>query len=277
MSNYANKFYKENGYYIATKLLVKHVVDLSKALYEFDTVVLQQLSSLDSNYHYINPSQEPILIHQHLQHLLQLDQETYIASLKLCANLLSTHSILMSKEIISIIQSFGIKLPVLQATPVLHVMADDLKIQGGYHGADVHQDWPSLQGSLDTIIIWVPLMPVDTNNFPVEVLPRSHLGGLYPGEVSDNIFKTSPDVYNKNDFIPAELSLGDVLFISSFTLHRTHIATTNGFRIACSTRYDNASEQSYIERKYPFAQKRVVIRDFLFPNFPSLEQVRKIF
>lgn len=265
------KFYKQNGYYIAKGLLAKPANLLQNVLIEIDTVILQQLKSNET------PSSNPLIIHQHLHHLFNLDLEAYISSLKLCANLLSVHSTLTNMHVTEMAQSLGIQLPALQGAPVLHIMADNLKIPGGYNGTRTHQDWPSLQGSLDTIIVWIPLMPVNLHNFPVEVAPGSHLGGLYPGEVSENVYKTHPDSYEENSFIAAELDYGDVLFLSAFTLHRTRLSDSNGFRIAVSTRYDNASETTFIHRKYPFAQKRVVTRDFLHPNFPTLEQVKEIF
>lgn len=267
----AKIFYQENGYYIAKGLLTQQAHQLQNVLLEIDIVTLQQLKSHEK------PSNEPEIIRQHLQQLFHLDIDAYLSSLKLCANLFSVHAILMNQHIMETAKLLGIQLPVSQGSPVLHIMADNLKIPGGYNGARTHQDWPSLQGSLDTVIIWIPFMSVNLNNFPVEVSPGSHLGGLYPGEAAENVYKTDAGSYDDQSFIPAELLFGDVLFLSGFTLHRTRLVNNNGFRIAASTRYDNASEPTFIQRKYPFAQKRVVHRELLYPDFPSLEQVREIF
>jgi ectoine hydroxylase-related dioxygenase (phytanoyl-CoA dioxygenase family) len=272
----ANLSYKQNGYYIAKSLLEPHIQILSNALYEMDTVIIEQLYSQGfSSGH--GPSSELNIIHGHLKLLLNQNKEAYIASLKVCANLLSIHSLLMSQAILNMIKSFGVHLPVLQTTPVLHILGDDLKIPGGYYGIGVHQDWSSLQGSLDTIIIWIPFMQVDKNNFPVELIPGSHLGGLYPGKISEHLYETDPACYNEKDFIPAELSLGDVLFMSSFTLHKSSLIESNGFRIACSTRYENASESTYIKRLYPHSQKRIVTRELLHNDFPSPDQMKELF
>src|SRR5262245_12047080 len=138
----AKIFYKQNGYYIAKGLLVKQANLLQNVLLEIDTVILQQLKSDEI------PSRNPQIIHQHLHQLFLLYQQAYLSSLKLCANLFSVHSILMNQQIMEMAQTLGIQLPVLQGSPVLHIMADNLKIPGGYNGARTHQDWPSLQGSL---------------------------------------------------------------------------------------------------------------------------------
>jgi hypothetical protein len=39
----------------------------------------------------------------------------------------------------------GLAVPALSTRPVFHYMADQLKIEGGYHKAPIHQDWRSVQ------------------------------------------------------------------------------------------------------------------------------------
>jgi ectoine hydroxylase-related dioxygenase (phytanoyl-CoA dioxygenase family) len=276
MLNDAELFYKKNGYYIAKNLLANCLTAISDILLEADTIVLQQIHRLN-NQSGLKPSCDKNVIHKHLKFLLNLDKESYIASLKLCANLFSVMSLLLSSEIVGTIKKFGINIPVLQSHPVLHFMAPDLKIPGGYHGIGVHQDWPSLQGSLDTMIVWIPFMDVNKNNYPVEFLPGSHLGGLYPGNIAEHLYEIDPKCYNEHDFIPSEMQFGDVLFMSSFLLHRTSPKTGNGLRIAGTIRYENASESTYISRVYPHAQKRSVNRDLIFADFPQVEDVEKVF
>jgi len=269
-------FYKRNGYYIEKSAHVKWLNDLSTILSDIDTVILQQLHRLDTTLS-LNVSTHKETVHKHLNQLLNLDKTAYIASLKLCANLFSVHSLFMSPGIVEMLRSFGIQLPVLQTTPVMHIMANNLKIPNGYYGIGVHQDWPSMQGSLDTVIVWIPLMGVDTNNFPLELIPGSHLGGLYSGKTSELLYETDPEHYNEKNFVPAELAFGDILYMSSFLLHRSTLTGGDGLRIACSNRYENACEATYINRVYPHAQRRVVNREFIHQNFPESAQVQKIF
>ncbi len=276
MHDKAALFYKQNGYYIAPNLIGEQLQDIAGILLEIDTIVVQQLRRLDSSLALELSSEKPI-VHRHLAQLLLLDKEAYIASLTLCTNLFSVMSLLMTKKIVNLTQSFGIQLPSLQSHPVLHVMASDLKIPGGYHGIGTHQDWASLQGSLDTIIVWIPFMDVNAVNFPVEFIPGSHLGGLYPGKISEHLYEIDPTFYNETDFIPSNMSFGDVLFMSSFLLHRTRLINSTDLRIACTIRYENASENTYIDRVYPHAQKRSVNRELIYPGFPKAEQVRAVF
>jgi hypothetical protein len=162
---------------------------------------------------------------------------------------------------------------------VVHIMAHELKIPGGYFGLVPHQDFPSVQGSLDGVVVWIPLVNVDKDNFPLEVIPGSHLRGLLPIAGDGNsTWEVHPDQYREEDFIPAEVDVGDVIFMSMFTVHRSSInGTTGKCRLAVSTRFDNADEKSFIERCYPSAYERTVHRAQYFPDFPSKEQVEGTF
>lgn len=162
---------------------------------------------------------------------------------------------------------------------VVHIMAHELKIPGGYFGLVTHQDFPSVQGSLDGVVVWMPLVHVDRDNFPLEVIPGSHRLGLLP-MVGDgqSAWEVSPDQYIEADFIPVEVDVGDVVFMSMFTLHRSSKNGKEGrCRLAVSTRFDNADEKTFVERGYPSAYERTVHREQYVPNFPTQEQIDVVF
>ena len=70
----------------------------------------------------------------------------------------------------------------------------------------------------------------------------------------------------------------DVIFMSMFTVHRSSTNGTEGkYRLAVSTRFDNADEKIYVERCYPSAYERTVHRKQYFSDFPSREQVDAVF
>lgn len=154
--------------------------------------------------------------------------------------------------------------------PVLHVMSPALRIPGGYYGTEAHQDWPSTQGSLDCVTVWIPLTDAGIGNFPLEVIPGSHLGGLREGKMNGSVLEVEAD---DKDFVPIECRVGDVVFLSGFLVHRT--GKGNGFRIAVSQRFDNALEPTFSERWYPCAQKRVIDRAINWK--PTIEQVQAIY
>ena len=63
--------------------------------------------------------------------------------------------------------------------------------------------------------------------------------------------------------MPAICEVGDVIFMSNFTVHRSSKKGDNRLRMACSTRYDNANEEAFIERCYPSAYIRSVERKII--------------
>ena len=93
-----------------------------------------------------------------------------------------------------------------------------------------------------------------------------------------NIFTQSiPDSYREADFVSMEVNSGDVLFMSNFTLHRSSLQGDHRLRVACSSRYENASEKTFIERAYPTAQKRVIQRELIHPDFPRKSHLDDVY
>ena len=154
--------------------------------------------------------------------------------------------------------------------PVLHVMSPALRIPDGYYGTTAHQDWPSTQGSLDCVTVWIALTDASIGNFPLEVIPGSHKRGLLDGKMNGSVLEVEAD---DKEFVSIECKAGDVIFLSGFLVHRTGSGT--GFRVAVSQRFDNAAESTFIERGYPCAQKRVVDREIRWK--PTIEEVQKIY
>ncbi len=264
--------YKTQGFFIARGILPKARVEAVFA--DMHGLVAQQLQHRGLP---ISRAESVESVHQDLQALFNCDLTAYIATLTLCAKLTSLWELYLHPQVRAQIAAIGIVTPVFQTAPVLHLMSRALQIPNGYHGVGVHQDWPTLQGGLDTVTLWMPFVDVDRNRFTMEVIPRSHLGGLYPYARREHIFEVDPNYYREDDFVPIEACCGDVVFMSSFTLHRSGNQGDERLRLATSMRYENAVEPHFIARAYPFAQKRSVIPDLITANFPSPEQVRAVF
>jgi hypothetical protein len=194
--------------------------------------------------------------------------ENYTSYLKILAKDIVFQMLFLAEE--QILYELGIKCPSICDQPVIHVMSPDLKIPNGYYGTAAHQDWPSVQGSLDMVTVWIALTDAGVGNFPLEVIPGSHLGGLREGKVNGSVLEIECD---DKDFVPIKCKAGDVVFMSGFLIHRTGAGT--GFRVAVSQRFDNAAEPTFIERGYPCAQRRVVDREIRWK--PTPEQVRGVF
>jgi Phytanoyl-CoA dioxygenase (PhyH) len=266
------KQYQEQGYYIGRDLLPK--ADVQSTLHEFHTIVAQQLRRLGLP---ATPFDGEPSVHHDMRTLLNANLDAYLASLRLIGKLFSVQKLIMNESIVAMSRELGIELPAFQTSPVLHLMANDLKVPGGYYGFGAHQDWPALQSGLDTITTWIPFVEVDRNNFPMELIPGSHRMGFLESEQQEHIHEVAPSHYHEANFIPMEANPGDVVFMCSFTIHRSGQRGGDRVRIAVSARYENASEPTFIDRLYPFAQKRVVERDLKVKGFPTREQVLGVF
>ena len=216
-------------------------------------------------------------LHDDMAALLRADQTRYLASLRLCPKLVGVYRLFLHERVQAFATAMGIGHAAFQTTPVLHVMSSDLRVPGGYHGYPVHQDWPALQGSLDTVTVWIPFVAVDESNYTMDVIPGSHLGGLYPGAMTPNAYEIAAGAYRDEDFVPVRAEPGDVFFMSCFTVHRSSLRGGDRVRIASSMRYENAAEDAFVAHAYPFVHKRTVAREFVVQDYPSRDQVRAAF
>lgn len=216
-------------------------------------------------------------LHENLRRLLALDVQRYLATLRHLSKLTSLMQLVYSSAIQNVVAKFGITHSTSPTIPVLHVMSDTLKIPGGYYGVEAHQDWPSIQGGLDSLVMWVPLFDTSVNEFPVDYIPGSHLKGLWEGENTANARKVADGTYSEEDFVAYDTKQGDAVLFTTFTVHRTRLKGCSGLRIAASTRYENPFEPHFAERNYPCAYQRTVHREFYTPDFPSPELVKNIY
>lgn len=207
-----------------------------------------------------------------LLEILKRSPQKYISILSTCAKTAGLNYLFLQDKTMQVVKRLGIDSPIISSFPVMNVIAHDLQIPGGYVGTEAHQDWPSIQGSLDGITAWACLTETE-GNFPLEVIPGSHKTGLLPGQESGSVLAV--DVEGR-EFIPLICHPGDVVFMSGFLVHRTG-SGGDELRVAASIRYDNASDPGFIARGYPCAQRRVVDREMITPGFPTPDQVARIF
>lgn len=263
--------YKTDGFYVAKGLLNYNLI--TQILKSINKTLTDQLRAAS------HPEEISDTFHG-LKTLHQLDIERYK---KVAGALWRKEAVyrLMHDSCITnfLIEKFGWKELFVPGGQVVHIMANELKIPNGYFGLVPHQDFPSVQGSLDGVVVWLPLVDVDKDNFPLEVIPGSHKFGLAPMiGTGTSTWEVDSNWYDEKQFIPVEVEVGDVVFMSMFTLHRS---STNGmdgrYRIAISTRFDNADEPTFIDRAYPTAYIRSVHREQFLEGFPDPALVAKTF
>jgi phytanoyl-CoA hydroxylase len=209
--------------------------------------------------------------------LLHADVPTYINTARLTQHLPSVHRLFVSDTILGLVRELGIELPVISARPAIHFVSEALKVPGGYHKTPPHQEWRSMQGSLDGIVFWLPMTPVSARSNPMELVPRSHLLGLIDTVEHIMTPAVSDPRITDDKFVPITAEPGDIVCFSSFMVHRTSEADDGLVRIALSGRFNNAREKTYVEHGYPMPYKYSYRTDLMYDGFPTLADVAAIF
>ena len=187
------------------------------------------------------------------------------------------HNLGSGEMMIGLVKKFGLTQPVIAVRPVVHIVSDELQVPDGYHRTPAHQDWRSVQGSVDALVVWLPLVKVTAEFGALEVWPGSHRRGL---------LETRPDPFGNVvvdsqlegcEFIPVSVDPGDAVAFSMFTVHRTGKEQSPGIRWAISLRYNNAAAPDYIEHGYPNPFVYKTKDELLVKNYPTLKDVQRVF
>ncbi len=209
-----------------------------------------------------------------LKDLFSKDLEGFIGCSNCCQYLPSLYSICVSERMMQLLNDLGIKVPSLNTRPLLSFSSRFTSINQSYWKLSEHQDWVSMQGSLNSLTCWVPLIDVDQSLGPLEILPKSHRLGLIEhldvGGVPPFIEKQNkPD----GDYVSFVMDAGDALFFNPFTVHRSGNNKSDKIRVSAHFRYDDCCEESFIERKYPRHRIERRKEGLLFENFPTIQQL----
>lgn len=228
---------------------------------------------LDIAYRSIQKIFEDQLLHKGMQisnstidnfeNIYRLSTDLFIACCRISQASVAVNALSFNKSIIDAIAEVGLKNPCFNTNPVTHIISDRLVIPGGYQRAPVHQDWRFMQGSLNSIVVWIPYQDIDDDSLPMEVIPGSHKTGLLPSIKIKHEYGVDPNHFDESQFIPIKVQKGDAVIFSTFLVHRTATSPFSGFRISSSFRYDDAGETSYINRGYPNPFKRQLDREMI--------------
>lgn len=190
---------------------------------------------------------------------------------------LSLHRLATDERIVHLLKEVGLTQPVIGARPAMQFNSRFLSKDGSKHWKlDAHQDWRTGQGSLDSAVIWFPMVDAGTDLGALQVIPQSHKTGLLPSSTSGyqgGITATLKD----EDFIQTEFEVGDLLIFSAFLVHQSGNNTTNQVRWSVQLRYNNLAEPTFIERGYPMAYIYKPELELVTPDFPTVQQLENVF
>lgn len=209
--------------------------------------------------------------------LFRASMPSYLAAAKLTQYLPSLHRLGIDDALLGLIRRLGIARPVISTRPVVHIVSDELKVPGGYHRTPPHQDWRSVQGSLDALVAWLPLVETGGETSPLEVAPGSHRLGLLPAVPHPFGTTVAEGPVPDDVFVPLEAAPGDVVVFSMFLVHRTGSSRAPGVRWAASFRYNNLDEPSFIARDFPNPYIYRPRDELLLDGFPTEQDIRRTF
>jgi phytanoyl-CoA hydroxylase len=190
-------------------------------------------------------------------------------------HLVSLHRLSLDARILDLLQGLGLAFPNISTRPVLFFNSRLLATKEVYWRVFAHQDWRSMQGSLNSVVVWIPLHDIDRNLGALEVVPESHRLGLLTAEVVERFGKV--DQFGDADFQTVEVEQGDLLVFSSFLVHRSGTNSTDSIRWSCHFRYNDLAEPTFIDRGYPHAYVYHPVDELLTPGFPQVSDVRRLF
>lgn len=223
------------------------------------------------------PDASPASFEAGLAALFAADMPRYLAAARLIQYLPALHALGTAPVMLSLLGGLGLGAPVISTRPVVHVVAEALKVPGGYHRTPPHQDWRSVQGSLDALVLWVPMSDTGPEAAPLEVVPGSHRRGLLATEPDPFGTRVAQGEVAEGDFVSLTARRGDIVAFSMFTVHRTGLRQGPGVRWAASFRYNNLDEPSFVARGYPNPYIYRPREDLLFPDFPEPAMLSRVF
>lgn len=243
-------FYKKNGY-----LLVKNAIENS---------LINQ----------INKEIEVLFKNKNKFELFNKNFDLYRNTANISQYLISMYKLITHKKILNSIKKLGIELPILNTRPVVSYSSKKIAKNEMYWKIPAHQDWPSMQGSINSLTAWIPLINLNKSIGYMEVIPTSHLNGALKQK---NSILLNDNEYNEKDFIQIKMNKGDVLFFSAFLIHRSGNNISDKIRLATHIRYDDGNEKSFIKRQYPHHRIDKTAEGILFPDLNTKKIIKNIF
>jgi phytanoyl-CoA hydroxylase len=209
--------------------------------------------------------------------LFRQDLPVFMNCGKQAQHLVSLHRLALDERLIDLVRQVGVEWPNICTRPVLYFNSPRLAKSEVYWRVFPHQDWRSMQGSLDSVVVWLPLVHLPPELGPLEVVPGSHLDGLVTKDVVEGFGKVDEAYLHERNFESLTCAVGDVVIFSAFLVHRSGTNSSPAIRWSCHFRYNNLAEATFVERGYPHPYLYKPTDELLTAGFPLPKQVGAIF
>ena len=167
------------------------------------------------------------------------------------SGLIELYNIAYHDKLIEQLKLFGLDNPLVCTRPVLFFNHPKLAKKEQYYKTPMHQDYPSMLASSDSVVVWIPLMDVSKENGSVIFYPQSHLLGPLKNGVDESGFAEVE--FNKDDYdkIQPSLKMVDIVVFSTLLVHESGTILNDDIRWSCHFRYTNLNDKDFIERGFP--------------------------
>ena len=268
---------KKNGFFINEKLFDFRFTDniIEKMIYQIKKYCDYY------NIYYNNELTQTDLIYDMLKNIYKLDKELYFNFVKqngILSELYDIKSLFSNEKIKNILDNIGFKnisVPVSTQLNFYCDFATNKDYRDGKIGLDAHQDWPQTRGSINNIIICVPLVDITEDTCPIEYVPKSHLKGFQNGE--QNSHNIVPKYYQE-DFKKIIMNKGDCLVFNGWLVHKTGEFKNNSkIRIIVSLRFNDIDDNYFISMQYYTAYKVIMDRSIKQSRIPENDEILKYY
>jgi|688.fasta_scaffold230703_2 phytanoyl-CoA hydroxylase len=165
--------------------------------------------------------------------------------------LIELYSISTDKKLMNHLIKLGIEFPNLCTRPVLFFNHPDLAKDKVYYKTPLHQDWPSMQSSSDSVVVWIPLVDVSEENGSIFIYPKTHKLGNICNNVEGGFAKITDYDLSSYERVQPIMKVGDIAIFSTFLVHESGDITNDEIRWSCHFRYTNMLDKDFIDRGYP--------------------------
>lgn len=160
------------------------------------------------------------------------------------------YQLAFDNNLINKLKDLGLEFPNACTRPVLFFNHPKLAKETQYYKTPKHQDWPSMQASMDSVVVWIPLVDVTSENGAVIFYPKTHKLGPLADKLEGGFGKVE---INESEWekIQPDMNIGDIVIFSTLLVHESGDIENDSIRWSCHFRYSNMNELNYIERGFP--------------------------
>lgn len=204
------------------------------------------------------------------------DFDTFVNTGKQTQHLISMHRLATEDSILNLLKELGYEFPTIAVRPAMQFNSRYLSKGGSHWKLGAHQDWRTGQGSLDSVVLWFPLIDCGEDLGSLQIIPASHTGGLMKADTSGYLGSIQAEIADEK-YVQTEFEEGDLLIFSAFLIHRSGNNITNNIRWSIQLRYNNIAEPTFQERGFPMPYIYKPEENLVTADFPRIEQLQKLF